>query len=65
MTGIPKTERIWLTKTTASGATYVITSKTNNRDWYFLYRIEDGKAVKITKNSNPNVLDSKCIERGA
>ena len=37
--GIPKTERIWVERTTEKGEVYYITSK-EARDYYFLYKME-------------------------
>ena len=60
MTGIPSTETVWVTEVSASGVTYAITSKAS-RDKYFLYREEDGKAVKIASAKNPLGLNDKII----
>ena len=59
--GIPKSETIWLTHKTRSGDKYYITAKTNNRDFYFIYKSVDGTAVKLGKNRNPTVLEEKYI----
>ena len=60
MTGIPSTETIWVTELSASGVTYVVTSKAV-RDKYFLYREEDGKAVKIASAKNPLDFNDKIV----
>lgn len=46
--GIPKTERIWVKRITEKGETYYITSK-DTRDYYFLYKMDGDKAVKLGK----------------
>lgn len=58
--GIPKTERIWLKRITAKGDVYYITSK-NTRDYYFLYKMENDKAVKLGKAKSPLELENKYI----
>ena len=60
--GIPRTERIWLTRLTESGETYYITSKESDRNMYFLYRVDGDKAVKIGKAKSPADLEEKYIE---
>ena len=62
ITGIPKTEQIWVKRTTSKGEIYYITSK-ENRDFYFLYKEENGKAVKIGKAKSPLELESKYIDK--
>ncbi len=58
--GIPKTERVWVTRKTAKGETFYITSK-ETRDCYFLYKEENGKAVKLGKAKSPLDLEEKYI----
>lgn len=36
VSGIPKTERIWVQRTTGDDSVYYITSKENDRSYYFL-----------------------------
>ena len=60
--GIPKTERIWVKRATSKGEIYYITSK-ENRDFYFLYKEENGKAVKIGKAKSPLELENKYIDK--
>ena len=59
--GIPATETIWVQATAADGTIYYTTAKTNNREFYFLYKMVDGKAVKLGKARNPKDLDDKYI----
>ena len=59
--GIPKSETIWVQTTAADGTVYYTTAKTNNREFYFLYKMVDGKAVKLGKARNPKDLDDKYI----
>ena len=60
--GIPMAERIWVKRTKSKGEVYYITSK-ENRDFYFLYKEENGKAVKIGKAKSPLELESKYIDK--
>jgi len=56
--GIPKNETVWVTQKTLTGNTYYITAK-QQRDMYFIYKNEDGTAVKCGKGKNPTVLIEK------
>lgn len=58
--GIPKTERIWVKRITEKGETYYITSK-DTRDYYFLYKMDGDKAVKLGKAKSPLELEQKHI----
>lgn len=58
--GIPKTERIWVKRITEKGDTYYITSK-DTRDYYFLYKMDGDKAVKLGKAKSPLELEQKYI----
>lgn len=58
--GIPKTERIWVKRITEKGETYYITSK-DIRDYYFLYKMDGDKAVKLGKAKSPLELEQKYI----
>lgn len=60
MTGIPSTETVWMTEVSQSGVTYAVTSKVS-RDRYFLYREENGKAVKIASAKNPMDFNDKIV----
>lgn len=60
--GIPKSETIWVQTRAADGTIYYTTAKTNNREFYFLYKMVDGKAVKLGKARNPKDLDQKYIQ---
>lgn len=59
--GIPRSETIWLKRTTAKGDVYCITSK-ETRDCYFLYKLENNTAIKIAKGSSPQSLEEKYIK---
>lgn len=59
--GIPKTEIIWVQHTTGDGSIYYITSKENDRNYYFLYKMENGKAVKLGRALSPLDLENKYI----
>lgn len=60
VSGIPKTERIWVKRITEKGETYYITSK-DTRDYYFLYKMDGDKAVKLGKAKSPLELKQKYI----
>lgn len=60
-TGIPTSEKIVTTYTTLKGDIYYITEKKNVED-YFLYKDENGKAVKIAKGPTPLFLEEKYIK---
>lgn len=55
MNGIPKTERIWTHIITKSGE-YYITSK-ESRDYYYIYRLDGDRAVKLGKSRSPADLE--------
>ena len=61
MIGIPSTETVWVTITDNLGDEYVITSK-SDRNTYYLYRLENNKAVKLGKNENPLELENQFIQ---
>lgn len=61
MNGIPKNEKVWVTTKTDNGDVYYTTAKQNDRSWYFLYKVIDGKAVRLGKNRNPKELEEKFI----
>lgn len=56
--GIPASEKIWLIQKVESGNTYYVTAK-ESRDMYFIYKDEDGKAVKQGKGQDPADLVAK------
>ena len=60
MTGIPSSEFIWVTTVSKTGVKYYTTSKWS-RDKYYLYREEDGKAVKVAASKNPLDFDDKIV----
>lgn len=60
--GIPKSEHIWTMHTTSNGDVFYTTAKENDRSMYFIYKMIDGKAVKLGKNKSPLELDRKYIE---
>lgn len=60
--GIPKTERIWVKRITEKGETYYITSK-DTRDYYFLYKMDGDKAIKLGKDKSPLELERKYIDK--
>lgn len=61
--GIPKSERIWVKRITGNGKVYYITSKDNDRSYYFLYKMENGRAEKLGKSKSPLDLENKYIDK--
>ena len=59
--GIPNSETIWVQTKATDGTIYYTTAKTNNREFYFLYKMVEGKAVKLGKARNPKDLEEKFI----
>lgn len=60
--GIPSTEKVWLTCRVSDTERFYFTCKQKNRDMYYLYKQTDGKAEKIAKHANPNVLHDKYVQ---
>ena len=60
--GIPRTETIWETYTTSKGDIYYVTTKSNSREYYFLYKLTDGAAEKLGKARNPIDLKEKYLK---
>lgn len=58
--GVPSSETVWLDFKTSDGKRYLITSKVL-RDWYYIYRVTDGKAEKLGKASSPMELEQEYI----
>ena len=59
--GIQKSEKICTTYKTLKGKVFYITTK-ENCDGYYLYKMENEKAVKIAKGSSPITLEEKYIK---
>lgn len=56
----PKGERGWVSYyDPAGGLLFILTSKENDRSWYFLYKIEDGKMKKLGRARTPPELEEK------
>lgn len=52
--GIPKDETVWETFYKQDGGVgYIITSKNNSRDWYYLYAYDNGALKKRGKARTP------------
>lgn len=57
---IPKGERLWVSYYNKKGELlFSLTSKELSRDWYYLYRIEDGKQTKLGRARTPAELEQK------
>ena len=56
----PKGERGWVSYYNPTGdLLFIMTSKENDRSWYFLYKIEDGKMKKLGKARTPPELEQQ------
>lgn len=54
---LPRGEILWVSLVNSSGETeYIVTSK-EQRDYYYLYKVENDKLRKLGKNKNPKVLE--------
>ena len=56
----PKGEHIWTGYyNTKQELLFIVTTKGETRDWYYLYEYEDGKLKKLGKARNPVELEEK------
>jgi hypothetical protein len=56
----PKGERLWVTYYDKNGEpAHIVTSKANNRDVYFLYKINGAKLIRLGESKNPLKLVGK------
>lgn len=56
----PKGERPWVGYyNTKHDLRYLITSKTNDRSYYFLYEVANGELKKLGKSQSPKDLEKK------
>lgn len=60
--GIPKSEHILTKIVINTNNVYYITSK-NIGDYYFLYKLNGDKAVKLGKAKSPLELEEKFIDK--
>ena len=61
ITGIPSSENIILHRIARNGDSYRITTN-DSATVYTLYKIENNKAIKIAKGSNPLELENKYVK---
>lgn len=59
--GIPRTERVWTEYLRKDGQVFWITSKLTGSDTFYVYKHEDGKAVRLGKDASPLVLERRYI----
>ncbi len=59
--GIPKSEKSMTKRLDNKGNVYYITTNAT-RESYFLYKIENNKAIKLGKASTPTELEKKYIK---
>lgn len=57
---IPSNERVWMQIRTRHGAVYYVTSK-DDRQFYFLYKEENGVVEKLGKSKSPKELEEKYV----
>ena len=56
----PKGEKVWVGYyDTQKNLRFIMTSKENNRDFYFLYELVDGQFKKLGKARSPKELEDK------
>ena len=60
---IPSSETLCVTYKAADGNIYYMTSKDNNRDYFYLYKLTNGEAIKLGKSRNPSELENKYIQK--
>ena len=59
---VPKGEIAWMGYyDTSHNLKFLVTSKSNNRDFYFLYEVIDGALKKLGKSRSPKELEEKFI----
>ena len=58
---VPKGEQTWVGYYNRKGERiFLLTSKQNSREWYFLYEVcEDGKLKKLGRAHTPTELEEK------
>lgn len=57
---VPKGEIAWMGYCDRShNLKFLVTSKSNNRDFYFLYEVVDGTLKKLGKSRSPKELEEK------
>ena len=65
----PKNETVWLSHyRPGRQLVYIITSKKDTREWYYFYKVSDGKFQKMGKARTPPELIDKfagdiCVAR--
>ena len=56
----PKGEKGWVSYYNRSGKLiFIMTSKENSRDWYFLYEVDGDKLKKLGKARTPPELEDR------
>lgn len=59
----PKNERVWVGYyTREQDLRFIVTSKRDNREWYFIYELHGDAFTKLGKSKNPNELYEKYIK---
>lgn len=58
----PKNERVWVGYyNSKQELRFIVTSKRDNRDWYFIYELKGDSFVKLGKSKNPLELADKFV----
>ena len=56
----PRNEQVWVRyQDTGHKLLFILTSKKDSRDWYFLYELMDGQFKKLGKSRSPVELEEK------
>lgn len=59
----PKGETVWVRYQTKDGALkYIVTSKTDDRSFYFLYELDGTTFKKLGRSKSPIDLERKYVE---
>ena len=56
----PKGETVWVSyRTTKNETRFILTSKSDDRSWYFLYELQGDTFKKLGKSKSPYELEEK------
>lgn len=56
----PKGETVWVSyRTTKNETRFILTSKNDDRTWYFLYELQGDTFKKLGKAKSPHELEEK------
>lgn len=55
----PRNEHVWVGYYKGDDLMFILTSKQNDRTWFFLYQLVDGEFKKLGKAHTPPELEEK------